>query len=775
MLDYQPNIVLSTQEYNVVGKRPIRPDGADKVTGKAMYGADINLPGMLHGRVLRSPHAHARIKSVDTSRAAAYPGVRAVITGAELIQPSGRASELVEGAMVNMRFMSNNVMATGKVLYKGHAVAAVAATSPHVAEQALSLIDVEYEVLPPVMDAKDAMNEDSPLLHERLAAMSTASIRAGGVLDDDDPSDGTNIANHFEFTLGDLEEGFKQADVIVERDASTVAVHQGYIEPHSGTAMWHADGNLTLWSSSQGHFMVRESTARLVGVPISKVKAIQMEIGGGFGAKLAIYCEPLAALLARKADAPVKVTMSRTEVFEATGPTSGTNVRVKLGATKDGKLTAAEAHLIFEAGAFPGSPVPGGAQCIMGAYDIPNAYIEGYDIVVNRPKTSAYRAPGSPAAAFAMEGAIDEMAEKLGMDPIEFRLLNSAKEGTRRATGPLMPKVGFIETLEAAKAHPHYSAKLEGPYRGRGVASGFWGNNTGPSSAIATITPDGVVNLAEGSPDIGGTRASVSQQLAEVLGIPFEDVRPQVADTDSIGFTSNTGGSGVTFKTGWACYTAAQDIKGQMLERAAKIWDVSLDDVEYVDGVLQHKSDPELRLTFKQMAARQNPTGGPIVGRAGVNPGGAGPALAFHIVDVEVDPDTGKVTILRYTALQDAGKAIHPSYVEGQIQGAVAQGIGWALNEEYFVNDQGHMMNSSFLDYRMPVSLDLPMIDTVIVEVANPNHPYGVRGVGEVCIVPPMAAISNALYHAIGVRMTSLPMNPGKVLGALWQNNGNGS
>ena len=585
MLDYQPNIVLSTQEYNVVGKRPVRPDGADKVTGKATYGADINLPGMLHGRVLRSPHAHARIKSLDTSRAAAHPGVKAVITGADLIQPSGRASELVEGAMVNMRFMSNNVMATDKVLYKGHAVAAVAATSPHLAEEALSLIDVEYEVLPPVMDAKDAMKKDAPLIHERLAAMSTASIRAGGVLDDDDTSTGTNIANHFEFRLGDLEEGFQQADVIVERDAHTVAVHQGYIEPHTGTAMWHADGNLTIWSSSQGHFMVRESTARLVGVPISKVKAIPMEIGGGFGAKLAIYCEPLAALLARKADAPVKVTMNRTEVFEASGPTSGTNVRVKLGATKDGKLTAAEAHLIFEAGAFPGSPVPGGAQCIMGAYDIPNTFIEGYDIVVNRPKTSAYRAPGSPAAAFSMEGAMDEMAEKLGMDPIEFRLLNSAKEGTRRATGPLMPKVGFIETLEAAKAHPHYSAKLEGPYRGRGVASGFWGNNTGPSSAVATITPDGVVNLAEGSPDIGGTRASVAQQLAEVLGIPFEDVRPQVADTDSIGFTSNTGGSGVTFKTGWACYTAAQDIKQQMLERAAKIWDVSLDDVEYVDGV----------------------------------------------------------------------------------------------------------------------------------------------------------------------------------------------
>ena len=772
MLDYKPNIVLSTQEYNVVGTRPIRHDGADKVTGQAHYGADINLPGLLHGQVLRSPHAHARIKSIDVSRALAHPGVKAVVTADDMVQTSGRASELVEGAMVNMRFLGNNILARDKVLYKGHAIAAVAATSAHLAGEALSLIDVEYEVLPPVMTAAEAMKKDAPLLHERLAAMATASIRAGGVLDDDDPSEGTNIANHFEFRLGDLEEGYRQADVTVETETSTVAVHQGYIEPHAGTAQWHEDGSLTVWSSSQGHFTVRENTARLVGVPISKVKAIPMEIGGGFGAKLNVYCEPVAALLAKKAHAPVKITMSRTEVFEATGPTSGTNVRVKIGATKEGRITAAEAHLIFEAGAFPGSPVPGGAQCVTGAYDIPNAWIEGYDVVVNRPKTAAYRAPGSPAAAFAMETAIDRLAEKLGMDPIDLRLLNSSKEGTRRATGPLLPRVGFIETLEAAKSHPHYSAPLEGPYRGRGVASGFWGNNTGPSSAVATLNPDGVVNLAEGSPDIGGTRTSVSQQLAEVLGIPVADVRPQVVDTDSIGFTSNTGGSGVTFKTGWACYTAAQDIKQQMIQRAAKIWDISVDDVEYVDGVLQHKSDPELSLTFKQMAARQNGTGGPIVGRAGVNPGGAGPALACHIVDVEIDPDTGKVTILRYTALQDAGKAIHPSYVEGQIQGAVAQGIGWALNEEYFVNDKGHMMNSSFLDYRMPVSLDLPMIDTVIVEVANPNHPYGVRGVGEVCIVPPMAAISNAIYSAIGVRLTSLPMNPGRILEALWAKDG---
>ena len=769
MLDYKPNIVLSNQEYNVVGTRPVRPDGADKVTGKAHYSADISLPGLLYGKVLRSPHAHARIKAIDASRAAAHPGVRAVVTAADLQKPSGRASELAEGAMVNYRFLSNNVLAEDKALYKGHAIAAVAATSAHAAEEALQLIAVDYEVLPPVMDAREAMQPDAPLLHERLAGMTTASIRAGGVLDDDDPRNGTNIANHFEFKLGDIDQGFQEADVIVEKETATVAVHQGYIEPHCGTAQWHEDGALTIWSSSQGQFMVRDYTARLVGIPVSKVKAIPMEIGGGFGAKLTVYMEPLAALLARKAGAPVKMAMNRTEVFEATGPTSGTVIKVKVGATKEGRITAAAATLIFEAGAFPGSPVPGGAQCMMSAYDIPNAYIEGYDVVVNRPKTSAYRAPGSPAAAFALETAIDEVCEKIGMDPLDFRLLNSSKEGVRRATGPLMPRVGFIETLEAAKAHPHYTAPLTGPYRGRGVASGFWGNNTGPSSAVALVQPDGTVSLTEGSPDIGGTRASVAQQLAEVLGIAVEDVNPQIADTDSIGFTSNTGGSGVTFKTGFAAYTAAQDIKEQMMARAAKIWEVSPEDVEYVGGVLQHKSDPELRLTFRQMAARQNPTGGPIVGRAGVNPPGAGPALATHIVDVEVDPDTGKVTILRYTALQDAGKAIHPSYVEGQIQGGVAQGIGWALNEEYFVNDQGHMVNSSYLDYRMPTSLDLPMIDTVVVEVANPNHPYGVRGVGEVCIVPPMAAIANAVYHATGVRMNTLPMNPGSVLEALWQ------
>ena len=774
MLDYKPNIVLATGDYKVVGTRPIRHDGADKVTGQAKYGADIILPGLLHGKILRSPHAHARIKSIDTSKAEAAPGVHAVVTSADWEQPTGKVEDLAEGSIHNLRFMSNNILAYGKVLYKGHAVAAVAAANPHQAEEALALIDVDYEVLTPVHNFREAMKEGAPLLHERLETLSDPGLRAGGYKSDEDTAKGSNVANHFEFRVGDVEKGFQEADVIVEKETNTAAVHQGYIEPHTGTAMWQPDGSLTVWSSTQGHFNARDLLSRLLNMPVSKIKVIPMEIGGGFGAKGILYSEPVAALLAGKAGRPVKVTMSRTEVFEASGPTSATNIKIKVGATNNGKLVAGEAHLIYESGAFPGSPVPGGCNCIMGPYDIPNTYLEGSDVLVNHPKSAAYRAPGAPAAAFAMETAIDELCEKLGMDPLEFRLLNSAKEGTRRATGPLMPKVGLVETVQAAKDHPHYGTPLEGPYRGRGVASGFWGNGTGPASAMAMVNTDGTVSLVEGSADLSGTRVAFAQQLAEVLGIPAEEIKPTVGDTESIGFTSNSGGSGATFKSGWAVYEAGQDVKRQMIQRAAKIWDIPEEDVEYTDGVLQHKSDTELKLTFRQLAARQNATGGPITGRAGVNPGGAGPCLATHIVDVEVDPETGKVEILRYTAVQDAGKAIHPGYVEGQIQGGAVQGIGWALNEEYFFNGQGHMANATFVDYRMPTALDLPMIDTVIVEVPNPAHPFGVRGTGEVPIVPPLAAVSNAIYHAVGVRVNELPMSPGAVLEAMWKKD-NGS
>ena len=761
-------VVLSNQEFNVVGTRPIRHDGNDKVTGRARYSADITLPRLLHGKILRSPHAHARIKSIDASRALALPGVEAVVTAADFAQPRGRISDLGEGAMANPKWISNNCMASEKALYKGHAVAAVAATSLHLAEEALSLIDVDYEVLAGVTDVLEAMKEDAPVLHERLANSEDANIRPGGLRDDDDPGKATNVSNHFFFELGDPDKGFNDADIIVEREFRTATVHQGYIEPHSATAMWGEDGKLTVWCSSQGHFQIRDLTGLVLGIPVSQIKVIPMEIGGGFGGKTVIYLEPVAAVLSKKSGRPVKVSMGRAEVFEATGPTSGSFIRVKIGASKGGMITGADVTMMYEAGGFPGSPINQACQCVLTPYDIANGRIEGYDVVVNKPKAAAYRAPGVPAAAFAAESVIDEISEKLGMDPLEFRTKNASKEGSRRIPGPVLQKVGYLDTLAAAMDTDHYKSPIEGPNRGRGIAAGFWFNGTGPACATASVNPDGTVSLLEGSPDIGGSRASMAIQVAEVLGLPAEDVHPTIGDTDSVGYTSLSAGSGATFKSGWACYEAASDIKQQLIQRAARIWDVSPDDVEYTDGVASHKSDSELKLTFKQLAGRLVGTGGPVVGRGNVNPAGVGNSFAVHIVDVEVDPDTGKVAILRYTALQDVGKAIHPSYVEGQIQGGVVQGIGWALNEEYVYNKSGVMDNSSFLDYRMPTSLDLPMIDTVIVEIANPGHPFGIRGVGEVCIVPPMGAVANAIHNAIGVRMDVLPMSPGNVLEALW-------
>ena len=637
MLDYKPNMVISTQDYQVVGTRPVRHDGPDKVMGRARYAADIHLPGMLHAKMLRSPHAHARIKNIDASKALALPGVEAVVTAADLPDISPEMSDQEEGAAVNYGFYSRNILAREKALYRGHAIAAVAAASPHLAEQALDLLEIEYEVLPPVLDAYAAMKDDAPALHERLLTLTNPAQRAGGWGDTNNP---TNVSNHFEFRLGDPDEGFKEADVVVEQEFHTKPVHQGYIEPHSATAQWNTGESVTIWASSQGHFALRDHTARILGVPVSKVKVIPMEIGGGFGGKGqgGCYIEPVVAALARKTGRPVKMQMSRIEVFMGTGPTSGTHIRVKLGATNAGKLVAADCTLIYEAGAFPGSPVPSGCRTMLAPYEIANSFIEGYDVLTNVQKSAAYRAPGSPPASFAAEQVVDELCDRLGMDPVEFRLLNAAKEGSRQPTGPTFRKIGFVEILQAAQQHPHLAEPLEGPNRGRGVAAGAWFNGTGPASAVASVTPDGTVTLVEGSPDIGGSRAAMAMHVAEVLGIPAEEVKPSIVDTDSIGYSSGAGGSGVTFKMGTAVYQAAEDIRRQLIERAAKIWDVSAEDVEYVGGVLQHKADPELKLTFKQIARRLNGTGGPVVGRATANPGGVGNAFGLHVVDVEVTP-----------------------------------------------------------------------------------------------------------------------------------------
>lgn len=751
------NQKLAGPRFKTVGTRPVRPDGMDKVTGRAAYGADYAMAGMLVGEVKRSPHAHARILSIDTSAAKALPGVKAVITAADLPELEPDVAAAGE-AMMNLAHLSLNCLARGKVLYRGHAVAAVAATTALIAEQATELIEVEYDTLQHVLDVEAAMQHDAPLLHDDLFT--------DGL--DERPEKPSNIAQRITSSRGDIDKAFALAAVTIEGCYRTAATHQGYIEPHACVASVGADGQALLWCSTQGAFMVRTMCAAVVGMKQSDLRVIPSEIGGGFGGKTTVYLEPLVLALSRECGHPVKMVMNRNDVFRATGPAPATVMQVRLGATAEGKITAVDLELKYQAGAFPGSPVGAAVMTALACYDVPNFRITGWDVVSNTPKVAAYRAPGAPMAAFAIESALDDLALEVGRDPLELRLLNAVRDGVKSAYGPTFTNIGFEETLQAIRSHPHYSAPL-GPNQGRGVAAGFWFNIGGDSTAMVSVNEDGSVVVATGNPDIGGSRASMAMMAAEVLGVPVDQVRAIVADTASIGFSMLTGGSRTTFATGMAVTDAATTIVGELEKRAALIWNVDEDKVQWIDGgaVCADAAKGELRLSLEEIAGKASKTGGPLSAEVSINARGAGPAFAVQLCDVEVDPETGTVTVLRYTAAQDVGCAIHPAYVEGQIQGGAAQGIGWALNEEYVYDDEGQMLNAGFLDYRMPVASDLPMIDAVIVEVPNPRHPFGVKGVGEAPIVPPLAAVANAVSAATGKRFQQLPMSPPAIFARL--------
>lgn len=740
-------------KFTFVGTRPLRPDGLDKVTGRAKFGADMSAPGMLHGAILRSPHAHAKILSIDTSRAEALEGVKAVITRADFPDVVPFKPGL-SGEIWNVR---ENVMAGDKVLYDGHAVAAVAASSALVAKDALKLIDVTYEPLPHVTDVDLAMKEGAPIIREG------ASDRS--VPDGLHP----NVVRYYESGFGDLEAGFAEADLVIEDSFKTEATHQGYIEPHACLGMLGADGKGELWCCTQGHFYFQKVCAAVLGLDASQLRVTASEIGGGFGGKTTVFMEPLSLLLSRKANRPVKMVMSRSEVFRATGPTASASMDIKIGMTKDGKITAAEGVFRLQGGAFPGAPSDSTAVCAFAPYALENVRQVGYDVMANRPKQAAYRAPGSPMAAFAVESVIDELCNQLGLDPLETRLKNASRKGTKASYGPTWDDIGMVASLEAAMAHDHYKSPLkEG--QGRGVSCGFWMNHGGETSVSLALSDDGTAQISVGTPDIGGSRASMALMAAEELGIPYENIRVVIADTATLGYNDVSHGSRVTYASGLATIKAARDAVRKLKKRAAAQWGIDEDAVIWEDGYAK-PSGPNAGnfepLHITQITRKMGRTGGPISGHFEATPEGAGVSFGVHIVDAEVDQETGKTKIVRYTVVQDAGKAIHPTYVEGQYQGGAAQGIGWALNEEYVYGEDGRLQNSIFLDYRVPVASDLPMIDTVIVEVPNPGHPYGVRGVGETSICPPLAAVANAVSNAAGVRMKELPISPPKLLKAL--------
>ncbi|MDA1258538.1 MAG: xanthine dehydrogenase family protein molybdopterin-binding subunit [Chloroflexi bacterium] len=752
-----------TSRYAVIGTRPIRHDGYDKVTGRAEYGADVSMPGMVWGDILRSPHAHARILKVDLSKAAAMPGVLAVVSGLDLPR-NGRREIDVRGGVTHLPDVSANILATHKAMYRGHAVAAVAAVDRETARVALALIEVEYEPLPAVLSIDDAIAADAPILLDDLI---------GDHLGED--VWGTNIARHFRLEFGDPDAAFATSSLVVEREVEVGMAHQGYIEPHVATALWGEDGRITIWSSTQGMFGVRDHTAAFLGIDESRVRVMPVEIGGGFGGKGAVYLPPIAALLSRDAGRPVRIVMDMRNVLEATGPTGAAKVRVKVGVTDDGLINAAQADLKYEAGAYPGSWVGVGARSVFSCYNVANTRIDGYDIVVNKPRAAAYRAPCVPQAVFATESAVDEICEAKGWDKIEFRLANASREGTRRSDGPRFPRIGHEEVLRATRDSDHWRTPLErigpdGRLRGRGIASAYCGNAGGKSSVVLSLNTDGTVALLEGSADLSGSRAIVAMQVAEALGLGVEDVRPVIPDTGSIGYTATTGGSRVANATGLAAYQAAESLIAKLKERAAIGWGIAPEEVAFKGGQFSSRTDPELSVGLKGLAARLDGTGGPVMASGSVDlPDGGGGVFGTHIADVEIDPETGKTDVVRYTVIQDAGTAIQPQAVEGQMQGGAAQGIGWALNEEYVLNEDGAMANASFLDYRMPTATDLPFIETVIVEVPNPAHPFGVRGVGEIPIGPPLAAIGNAIHDALGIRLTTTPMKPGRILEALAQ------
>ena len=736
-------------KFNYIGTRPNRPDGLDKVTGRAKYGADFSAPNMLHAAVLRSPHAHARIIKIDTSKVEALSGVKAFVTRADF--PTGLKGEDF--------YLQENTIAGDRVFYDGHAVAAIAATSALVAKDAIKLIEVEYEILPHVTDVDEAMRPDAPVIRE-------------GAQDHTVPEGSpANIVSYMDFGHGDLETGFSDADFIMENTYKTEAAHQGYIEPHACVGQLGQDGKGEMWICTQGQWFIRKMCSAVLGLEASQLRVTPSEIGGGFGGKTTIFSEALSLALSRKAGGrPVKLVMTRSEVLRATGPTASASMDVKIGMKKNGKMTAASAVFRMQGGAFPGMAPTGMAlECAFANYQLPAVHHIGYDVLSNRPKSAAYRAPGSPMAAFAVESLVDEMCRELNLDPIEVRLLNGSKEGTKSSFGPTFRKIGLIETLEAAKSHPNLEVEL-GPNQGRGIASGFWMNHGGETSITMALGEDGTVTLSIGTPDIGGSRASMALMVSETLGIPYEDVRVNVVETGSLGVNEPTHGSRATFATGKAAVEACNEAIKEMCRRAAEKWGIDPEAIDWFDGAA-HPSGPNAGdfppMTIKEIGRRMGRTGGPISGHHATTYGGAGESFGTHVVDLEVDPETGRATILRYLVVQDAGRAIHPSYVEGQFQGGAAQGIGWALNEEYIYGEDGNLQNAGFLDYRVPVASDLPMIDTVIVEVPSDSHPFGVRGVGETGIAPPLPAIANAIADATGNRLRHLPISPPKVLEAI--------
>lgn len=751
-------------EHHAVGKRVTRIEGPTKVTGETVYADDMVLPGMLHARILGSAHAHARILSIDTSAAKAHPGVEAVITADDL--PHYEMNESNRHAVI---------FPTSEVLFYGQPVAAVLASDPHVAEDALALIDVKYEPLPAVIDPIAAMGESSPLArsatHDVDRSEEQGHVTVEGEQEESEGKSG-NVASTLNFHRGDVEAGFAEADCIVERTWRSAMVHQSYIEPHSTIADYDANGELSVWTSTQAPFYIRDELSQMLGIPESKIRVTATEVGGGFGGKI-FLTELMVAALAMTVRQPVKYIMSRQEDMLAANPAPFAQIELKTGMKKDGTLTALKSKLIYDTGAFPGASVIAGALLVGAYYKCANLEIDGFEVFTNKVSVGALRAPCAHNATQAIESHMDMMANELGLDPLEVRLKNVAEEGDVLPSGQAFPRIGLKACLEAIGESDIWKRRAETkehPNRGIGIAAGGWMGGLQPASAIVCLNSDGTIDVTVGSADITGTNTSFQQIAAEVLDVPISSVTVSTGDTKTAPYAGMSAGSKTLYTVGKAVKLAAEDARRQIFEIAAARFECSQDDLELADGQVRVPGDDAKSLTLERLGRMTTNFGArfaPIVGRGTMSTRQSAPGFSVQAAELEVDPDTGEVTLLAFTIAQDVGFAINPLSVEGQMQGGASQGLGIALSEEMEYDSEGRLLNGNLLDYRVPTTRDLPPIEAIIVEVPSEDGPYGARIVGEPSIVPGGAVIANALEDAIGVRVTELPITPERILRAL--------
>lgn len=726
-----------------------RQEGSEKVRGLTRFTADLELPGLLHVRLVLSQVASGRIRGIETTAARAIAGVVDVVTGADLPELGTPAPELP--------------LATDRVFYTGQPVTAVIAESEAAAADAVQLVTVDIDETDFVLDPNSAMGENAAVVleEEEVASEDEASIHGGSTAAEEEPADRPrNVTGVVNLKRGDVEAALKGADVVVRASYSIGRAHHSFMEPHIAVVRPEPDGGLTVWAPTQGPFVVRDDIASLVGLAPHQVRVVPMPVGGGFGGKIE-FLEPLLALLAMRLGRPVRLALSRSEEFVYGKPAPSARFDLELGARRDGTLAGLRANFQYDNGAGPGWHGRLTTSFLGGTYRLPAYELKGLDVATNKPPVDAYRAPAGTQAYFALETAMDELALALDLDPVELRLKNVSREGDQTADGQRWPRIASVEVLEAARDHPLYRSTL-GEGEAVGVALGAWGGARTPSAAGCRVEPDGTVSVTVGSPDISGTATGLAIIAAEAFGVSPDKVRVDVADTTAAPRSSTSSGSQVTYSVGPAVYEAAREARRQLLEIATEELEAAVEDLDIIDGKVAVRGAPSRSVEITKLVSLSTEFMGryrPIeaTGRAAVQ--SASPMFTVHIARVRFDGETGAYRLTGYAAIQDVGRAINPPEIEGQIHGGAVQALGRALGEALVYDAGGQLRTASFLDYEVPAADQIPDIDVTMVEVPSPVGPLGAKGVGEPPAIPGTAALANAVSRAAGVRIREVPID----------------